>query len=353
MKKDGFWKKVWETISYKDVSERAVKQDILLKTITCLILALVAGILNLLNINKHFSFMTITTSILTVGMIVSAILCGKFKKTDIASIIVAVLGIVILTDYAVSGANEGFAILWITMVPLICMLWMGFKIGFVVSLYFQIMLFVIFYTGLREQMSIHYSDIFMTRFPLLYLGTFFVSTWIFYQKQRSQMLSDRAGRMDALTQVDNRLGFDLKLSDVFSKKSVPYLHVIVFDVNRLKYINDECGHKAGDEIIIAACNAILEVFSDYTVFARVGGDEFYLISTNQVLDFEEGKDKLEKVTSEWKGKYAPFLSISCGHAFGQDVTEETFLNLVHEADQKMYLDKSNYYMENSIDRRRC
>lgn len=352
MIKDRLWKNFWETISYKDTSDRAVKQDILLKTITCIILAFVAGILTILNINKHFSFMTVTTTILSLGMVVAAVLCGKFKRTDIATALVAVLGIIILTDYAVSGQNEGFAILWITMVPLICMLWMGFKIGFAVSLYFQIMLIVIFYTGVRDSMGAHYTDIFMTRFPILYFGTFFVSTWIFYQKQKSQMLSDRAGRMDALTQVDNRLGYDLKLSAVFNKKTVSDLHVLVFDINRLKYINDEFGHKAGDEIIVAACNAIMEAFPDYNVFARVGGDEFCLLSTKKDLNFQEGKETLKNITSKWKGQYAPFLSISCGHAYGQEVTEEAYRNLLYEADQKMYEDKSKFYQENAIDRRR-
>lgn len=58
-------------------------------------------------------------------------------------------------------------------------------------------------------MSTHYTDIFMTRFPILYLGTFVVSTWIFYQKLKSQMESDNAGRLDTFTQIDNRLGFDI------------------------------------------------------------------------------------------------------------------------------------------------
>lgn len=121
---------------------------------------------------------------------------------------------------------------------------------------------------------------------------------------------------------------------------------------RLKYINDEFGHKAGDEIIIAASDVILESFPEYDVFARVGGDEFYFLSTSNTLDVEEGKRKLGDLTSKWKGELAPCLSISCGHAYDKNVTEDMYLSLLHKADQEMYKDKTRYYQENSIDRRR-
>lgn len=352
MNHKGFFKEFWDIVSYKDTSQVAVKQDIILKTITCIILAFVSGTLTLLNINKHFSFMTITTIILTVGMLVSAVLCAKFKRTDIASVLVAILGIVIFTDYAASGANEGFAILWITIVPLICMLWMGVRLGFLVSLYFQILLVVLFYTGFRESMSAHYTDIFMTRFPLLYMGTFLVSSWIFYQKQKNQMNSDNFGRKDPLTQIDNRLGFNLKIDSLFGDGEIFDLHIIVFDINRLKYINDEFGHKAGDEIIMSATDIISTVFPSHTIFARVGGDEFYMVVINEKLDFEGKKKQLNEMTKNWKGSVAPFLSISCGYAHADVATKDMFESLLQLADRKMYADKSEYYKENLIDRRR-
>lgn len=345
-------KEFWEIASYKDTTERAVKQELLQKTITCIILAFVAGTLTLLNIHKHFTFMTITTSILTIGLLIAALLCGYWKRADLATILVAILGIFIFTYYAISGANDGFAILWITMVPLISMLWMGFRIGFLTSLYFQVLLIVIFHTGLRERMDAFYTEIFMTRFPILYLGTFTVSTWIFYQKLKMQMLSDTVGRIDPSTLIDNRLGYDLKLSTLFQEKSISNVHVAVFDVNRLKYVNDKYGHKAGDEVIISASKIIKKVFYDYDIFARVGGDEFILVSVGKSFDFEERKGQLKEATKKWKGERSSELSISCGYACGQNVTEEMYEKLLHAADEEMYRDKKLFYEVNGIERRK-
>lgn len=345
-------KEFLEIASYKDTTERAVKQELLQKTITCIILAFVAGTLTLLNIHKHFTFMTITTSILTIGLLIAALLCGYWKRADLATILVAILGIFIFTYYAISGANDGFAILWITMVPLISMLWMGFRIGFLTSLYFQVLLIVIFHTGLRERMGVFYTEIFMTRFPLLYMGTFMVSTWIFFQKLKMQMLSDTIGRKDSLTLIDNRLGYDLKISTLFQEELISYVQIVVFDVNRLKYVNDKYGHKAGDEIIISVSKIIKKVFYDYDIFARVGGDEFILVSVGKPFNFEERKKQLKEAAKKWKGEWSSELSISCGYSQGQNVTEEEYGKLLQVADNEMYKDKKKFYEEQGIERRK-
>lgn len=342
----------WKTISYKDTTERAVKQDILLKTITCILLACVSGILTILNVVKHFTLMSITTIILTVGLLIAAFLCGYLKRIDAATVLVAALGMFIFTYYAVTGANEGFAILWITMVPLISMLWMGLRIGFFVSLYFVILLDVIFYSDIRVSMSAHYTEIFMIRFPILYFATFVVSVWIFYQKLKSHMLSDNAGRRDALTNIDNRLGYELKRKTLFANGRIPCLHVVAFDINCLKKINDENGHKAGDELIIAASEIIAKSFFDYTVFARIGGDEFVLLSTSESFDFEGSKERLCSLCDSWKGEEAPFLAISCGHAVARDITEKEYTGLLQAADYAMYEDKDCFYKSTGLERRK-
>lgn len=345
------FREFWSIISYRDLSEKAVKQDTISKSITCILFALIAFILTLLNIKSHFSIMTLSTGILTLGMIAAAILYS-LKKRVVATILVAIMGIITFSYYAITGANDGFAILWIMMVPLICMYWMGFKIGFFVSFYFQLLLIILFYTGLRENMGEHYTQIFMTRFPILYFGTFMVSTWIIYQTLKSKQMSDVVGRTDALTKIDNRLGFNLKLSTLWQNGPIPILNIFVFDINRLKYINDEYGHDAGDEIIIAGVNTINNAFPDYDIFARMGGDEFCLIVLGEMSDAEEKISLVNKKTAEWRGKKAPFLSLSSGYAYGENIKEVDFQKLLTLADKNMYEAKSQFYSDNSIDRRK-
>ncbi len=75
---------------------------------------------------------------------------------------------VIFSWYTVIGGNDGFAVLWILIVPSISMVAFGLHEGVVLSLYFQLFLIVLFYTPLKDFLPYHYGSVFMFRFPLLY-----------------------------------------------------------------------------------------------------------------------------------------------------------------------------------------
>jgi len=55
--------------------------------------------------------------------------------------------------------------------------------------------------------------------------------------------------------------------------------VVVFDLNDLKYVNDNLGHEAGDKYIKDGCTLICKTFTHSPVF-RIGGDEFAAFLTN-------------------------------------------------------------------------
>ena len=56
--------------------------------------------------------------------------------------------------------------------------------------------------------------------------------------------------------------------------------VVVFDLNDLKYVNDNLGHEAGDKYIKDVCTLICKTFTHSPVF-RIGGDEFAAFLTNE------------------------------------------------------------------------
>jgi diguanylate cyclase (GGDEF)-like protein len=63
--------------------------------------------------------------------------------------------------------------------------------------------------------------------------------------------------------------------------------VAVFDLNDLKYVNDNLGHEAGDQYIKDGCMLICKTFTHSPVF-RIGGDEFAAFLTNQ--DYENREE---------------------------------------------------------------
>ena len=154
---------------------------------------------------------------------------------------------------------------------------------------------------------------------------------------------------DQLTGVGNRHAYGEKLEELDEKRP-PHFCIIMADLNGLKQTNDSLGHEAGDELIIGAARCIEQAFGETGSIFRIGGDEFCIITEGVKADAERCALKLDQLTSAWKGKLVPGLSVCWGIAEGNERTDAE--SVVHEADQAMYLSKRNFYMRSGTDRRR-
>jgi diguanylate cyclase (GGDEF) domain len=86
--------------------------------------------------------------------------------------------------------------------------------------------------------------------------------------------------IDALTGVKNRNAFRVyeeRLNAQIEIDRAPEFSIVILDVNDLKKVNDNEGHKAGDQYLRDACKIICTTFKRSLVF-RVGGDEFCVLS---------------------------------------------------------------------------
>ena len=92
---------------------------------------------------------------------------------------------------------------------------------------------------------------------------------------------------DALTGVKSRHAYQEKereLDEQIGNRTAGDFGIVVCDLNGLKLINDEFGHKAGDERIRQASRVICELFAHSPVY-RNGGDEFVVYLAGR--DYEE------------------------------------------------------------------
>ena len=84
---------------------------------------------------------------------------------------------------------------------------------------------------------------------------------------------------DSLTGVKSKLAYSETESEINERiatgMEAPF-SVVVCDVNGLKFINDNFGHKKGDELIKNAAVMICRLFMHSPVY-RTGGDEFVVI----------------------------------------------------------------------------
>ncbi|OQP85049.1 hypothetical protein BTR14_16940 [Rhizobium rhizosphaerae] len=86
-------------------------------------------------------------------------------------------------------------------------------------------------------------------------------------------LLDHFARLDGLTGLLNRLGFNEKVSQVKDEM----IAVILVDVDHFKELNDTMGHEAGDMVLAELAVRLKASAPDATAIARLGGDEFALL----------------------------------------------------------------------------
>ena len=148
-----------------------------------------------------------------------------------------------------------------------------------------------------------------------------------------------------------------------------HLVVAIFDLFRLKYVNDNYTHDKGDAYIKAAAKILNKYWPKQKVKTnddgtetitktghcvyRIGGDEFVLLTNVESLQLAEIKSELARKEAKMIdlgiGEELP-LGINYGvvqHTPG-DYYKQTFVR----ADEEMQKEKSLMYKKYKIDRRR-
>lgn len=313
-------------------------------------LALIAAILTVMNAVNGWWLMTASTALLVVGFLV-AVLCAKRKKMLASSAITAVMVAVIFSFYAVSGENEGFACLWILLVPVIGPSLLGIRVAFCLSMYFQLFLIVLFYTPLNQIIADYYTVTFLVRFPVLYFAAFGGMGVLAVQKQYYLNKTVDQAYHDGLTGLYNRVYYNKALE----KHAKGDFSLMIFDLNRLKYVNDAFGHLAGDEMICAAADFLRSTFKSDCIIARIGGDEFAVISFADPAEVSDQLDRLAQKTKGWKCSFTELecpLVLSVGRVTCSEFPDHSLEAIVREADKRMYENKAAWYRNSGFDRRR-
>jgi diguanylate cyclase (GGDEF)-like protein len=148
---------------------------------------------------------------------------------------------------------------------------------------------------------------------------------------------------DELTGFGNRHAMDAYLEMLSPEKSIG---IVYCDVTGLKRVNDVMGHKAGDALLIRACQCIRQTYGDFPLY-RTGGDEFLVLCSG--VTEEELHEKEKQLKENMKHSE---VAIAVGCAWRPD-GRINFDKLLTEADQRMYADKRAYYEKTGIDRRVC
>ncbi len=163
-------------------------------------------------------------------------------------------------------------------------------------------------------------------------------------------LKDTMAELNKQVEHANKLAYSDMMTGLYNRHYMieyctEYAHgeekdvgVVFCDLNRLKYVNDNFGHSAGDGLICGFADNLKRVFPD-DMRCRMSGDEFLVI----VLDAEE-TDFLKKVrmlrTISNEGE-VPLAAI--GYCYREKA--KYIGEMMNEAEDNMYKDKKEFYAQ--------
>ncbi|MBV7296323.1 diguanylate cyclase domain-containing protein [Enterovibrio paralichthyis] len=145
---------------------------------------------------------------------------------------------------------------------------------------------------------------------------------------------------DALTGLANRIRTHEKLSDDHEKGRD--LHVLFIDLDGFKAVNDQFGHKVGDELLKVIAKRLKSNVSRRDFVARLSGDEF-LIALVDAVDVKQPLQRLLESLSETIqiNGCMPNVSASIGVRCWKADDSATLTEVIEQADRAMYEAKAN------------
>ena len=180
-----------------------------------------------------------------------------------------------------------------------------------------------------------------TVIPMFCFGTSIIMLYIYIISLNDQV------SIDELTQLNNRTQLKKYIVNEHAKQGSDKIihYVLMIDLNKFKYINDQFGHVEGDKALKRTADALKISCADNplkTFIARYGGDEFIIVAKTENEELVKAlkkniKDTLARLNIESGAEYE--LSASIGYAsFCGDIGD--FQAALNKADEALYEEKA-------------
>lgn len=200
-------------------------------------------------------------------------------------------------------------------------------------------------TRSQKKIAIEYNTALLPTSSLANKGLVVTFQDVTKARELTQTLSYQATH-DSLTGLFNRSAFEEKLeSRIKDSRNKKQSHILCFlDLDHFKYVNDNAGHVAGDELLIQLTRIFTKHVRNSDFLARMGGDEFAIIlencSTEKALDITEDiRHEIDHFRFYWLDKsYRVSVCIGITH-ITQDAKDNA--EVLAQADKACYLAKEN------------
>nr|WP_272898823.1 diguanylate cyclase [Paenibacillus sp. MMS18-CY102] len=155
---------------------------------------------------------------------------------------------------------------------------------------------------------------------------------------------------DGLTGIANRRCYDETLEREWKQlaASAKPLSLILLDIDYFKPFNDWYGHQAGDKCLQQVANLLQEHATEpHQLASRYGGEEFAILlsgqSTEQAVHIAESIQQALRSLSipHMRSEASDYVTVSIGISSVIATDEAPASELMHQADQALYLSKRN------------
>lgn len=150
---------------------------------------------------------------------------------------------------------------------------------------------------------------------------------------------------DELTSLYNRRGFFnfFQKKTEYAMRKNKGLTLFFVDIDGMKWINDTLSHREGDMALIETANILKSTFNYNDIIARIGGDEFAVISLDsdpKVIDKKIQKLIISQEDLNHTKKYEFKLSFSIGNSCFDSANPMSIDELMAKSDESMYINKN-------------
>ena len=160
-------------------------------------------------------------------------------------------------------------------------------------------------------------------------------------RKQAELYRELAGT-DSLTKLVNRRQF-LEVAEAavqHLKSEQGQLAIMMLDIDHFKNVNDQYGHKAGDEVLSTVAASIKQCLRPGDVAGRYGGEEFVVLvsgaSLKQCLKIAERIRQSVAQQTFHIGQAVTGVTISLGVAWMNPDRMFPLEGLINCADQAMY-----------------
>lgn len=169
------------------------------------------------------------------------------------------------------------------------------------------------------------------------------------ERKEVEKTLEQFAAFDELTSVYNRrAGLEvLKEGLHYAERKQQSLTIAFVDLDRLKIVNDNFGHRAGDGYLRDVVALMKRHLRKSDAISRYGGDEFLVILSD--CSETEARQIFSRVEEDMglmnEGERLFPLSFSYGIAESSPGRSEGYAELISRADERMYMHKQNKHRE--------